>query len=240
MTRMTGPECAVMFNLINAQTHTHITNTYTPRVIPINSGSCCFCCCCYYLLPHVQRSQQQTECKSHAPISLTNHKQTSWCHLLLRVTPAYIRRKDTPPRSTYICLKTRSFGTRSSLHHRVTSVLSVVFHPVLAGERRFELTCRVGSAGGADKRGKKTNNRIRIEAKIKPTRWDCHLFVALSFEWFNCLSQCRSRVLFNTFIKELVRKSNTREKERKRERENGAESIYLQEFGVITPTHVST
>ena len=97
MTRMTGPECAVMFNLINAQTHTHITNTYTPRVIPINSGSCCFCCCCYYLLPHVQRSQQQTECKSHAPISLTNHKQTSWCHLLLRVTPAYIRRKDPPP-----------------------------------------------------------------------------------------------------------------------------------------------
>ena len=74
-----------------------------------------------------------------------------------------------------------------------------------------------------------------------------YLFVASGFVWFNASRSVAvrvvcvcvfssSRVLFNTFIK-------GREKERKEregEREWKRESINLQEFGVITPTHVST
>ena len=39
MTRMTGPDCAVMCNLINTHTHTH-THTHTPEKVVHNSTVC--------------------------------------------------------------------------------------------------------------------------------------------------------------------------------------------------------
>ena len=63
------------------------------------------------------------------------------------------------------------------------------------------------------------------------------VFVASCFEWFTA---SRS-VAVESHLTRILKDASERAKiEREIKRESGRESIYLQEFGVITPTHVST
>ena len=71
------------------------------------------------------------------------------------------------------------------------------------------------------------------------------VFVASGSEWFTAsrsvaVGYCLTRLLKGT--SERTKRERERDKEREREikRESGGESIYLQEFNVITPTHVSS
>ena len=68
--------------------------------------------------------------------------------------------------------------------------------------------------------------------------WNLTSVCSFGLRVIHCLAQHSSRVLFNMFIKDTSERTKVeRERKRERKRESEKESIYLQEFAVITPTH---